>query len=47
MSTEHNPFPNTSRSELRRDDDEFSWIDKFSGSGLFDTPSGLFMPPGK
>ncbi|KAJ3662807.1 hypothetical protein Zmor_007133 [Zophobas morio] len=46
MSTEHNPFPNSSRSELRRDDDEFSWIDKFSGSGLFDTPSGLFMPPG-
>jgi hypothetical protein len=51
MSTEHphNVPPNSSRSEggVRQDDDKFSWIDKFSGSGLFDTPSNLFMPPGK
>jgi hypothetical protein len=50
MSTEHphNVPPNSSRSEggVRQDDDKFSWIDKFSGSGLFDTPSNLFMPPG-
>ncbi|RZC41592.1 microtubule-associated protein futsch-like, partial [Asbolus verrucosus] len=42
-----NLLPNTNKSEGRtsHDENKFSWIDKFSDSGLFDTPSDLFMPP--